>query len=153
MGSLPNRFDSHHDVHFIISEALKRQVPQSLGDVTVQLAALHVELGENSVKAMRFFLRLYGIDRRHGLTVRRHLKAVERLVHSTVQYNVSSNKQTSMYLEEDDGSLTEVPAHKCSDHRFSPALVIFSDFHELLNQTGSNGVRSSYRLRYKRRDF
>ena len=91
MGSLPIRYNSHHDVHFIISEALECQVPQSLSYVTVQLAALHVELGENSVKAMRFFLRLYGIDRRHGLTVRRHLKAVERLVHSTMQCNVSFN--------------------------------------------------------------
>ena len=89
MGSLPNRFDSHHDVHFIISEALKRQVPQSLGDVTVQLAALHVELGENSVKAMRLFLRLHSIDRRRGLTVRRHLKAVERSIHSTTQCNAT----------------------------------------------------------------
>jgi hypothetical protein len=55
-------YDPHHDVHFIISESLERQVPQSLSDVTVQLAALHVELGEYGVEAMRFFLRLNVVD-------------------------------------------------------------------------------------------
>jgi hypothetical protein len=55
-------YGPHHDIHFIISESLERQVPQSLSDVTVQLAALHVELGEYGVEAMRFFLRLKVVD-------------------------------------------------------------------------------------------